>query len=238
MGQKLMTFVDAHGRSPTPKTFRIVLKEPTGLVLAALGKPSSNVPFIMPKRVAETDPEQADRGLHRLGPVRLQARRVEARRQGGLREVRQVQAAHRAAVGHRRRQGRQRRPRRVASRSRDQQQAVNALLAGEIDIIEPPSHDLLPLLKADKNVKLVDWNPLGNQYMFRFNHLHKPFDNPKIRQARLVRVQPGGLPEGGRSATRATTRPARRCSSAARRSRPKPAWRACSSRTSRRRRSC
>ena len=30
----------------------------------------------------------------------------------------------------------------------DQQQAVNALLAGEIDYIEPPSHDLLPLLKA------------------------------------------------------------------------------------------
>jgi len=32
------------------------LKEPTGLVLLGLGKPSSNVPFIMPKRVAETDP--------------------------------------------------------------------------------------------------------------------------------------------------------------------------------------
>ncbi len=26
-------------------------------------------------------------------------------------------------------------------------------------------------------------NPLGNQYTFRPNHLHKPFDNPKIRQA-------------------------------------------------------
>jgi ABC-type transport system substrate-binding protein len=39
-----------------PKTFRIVLTEPTGLVLSALGKPSSNVPFMMPKRVADTDP--------------------------------------------------------------------------------------------------------------------------------------------------------------------------------------
>ena len=38
------------------KTFTIVLKEPFGLVLEALGKPSSNVPFMMPKRVAETDP--------------------------------------------------------------------------------------------------------------------------------------------------------------------------------------
>ena len=38
-------------------------------------------------------------------------------------------------------------------------------------------------MKADKNVKLVDWNPLGNQYTFRPNHLHPPFNNPKVRQA-------------------------------------------------------
>ena len=36
---------------------------------------------------------------------------------------------------------------------------------------------------ADTNIKLVDWNPLGNQYTFRSNWLHKPFDNPKVRQA-------------------------------------------------------
>ncbi|MBP6770064.1 MAG: ABC transporter substrate-binding protein, partial [Reyranella sp.] len=35
------------------KTFQIVLKSPTGVVLQALSKPSGN-PFIMPKRVAET----------------------------------------------------------------------------------------------------------------------------------------------------------------------------------------
>src|SRR5256712_10752046 len=54
MGQKLMTFV-GDLVVVNPKTFRLVLKEPTGLVLSALGKPSSNVPFMMPKRVAETD---------------------------------------------------------------------------------------------------------------------------------------------------------------------------------------
>ena len=41
----------------------------------------------------------------------------------------------------------------------------------------------LPLLKGDSNVKLVDYNPLGLQYTFRPNHLQKPFDNPKVRQA-------------------------------------------------------
>ena len=79
----------------------------------------------------------------------------------------------------------------------DHQQAVNALLAGEIDFIETPPHDLLPLRLGDANIKLVDWNPLGNQYTFRPNWLHKPFDNPKVRQALFVRLQPGGLPEGG-----------------------------------------
>jgi peptide/nickel transport system substrate-binding protein len=65
----------------------------------------------------------------------------------------------------------------------DHQQAVNALLAGEIDLIEAPPHDLLPLALADPNIKFFDWNPLGNQYTFRPNWLHKPFDNPKVRQA-------------------------------------------------------
>jgi peptide/nickel transport system substrate-binding protein len=55
MGQKLISFVHDL-QVVSPKTFKIVLKEPTGLVLSALGKPSSNVPFMMPKRVAETDP--------------------------------------------------------------------------------------------------------------------------------------------------------------------------------------
>ena len=54
MGQKMMSFV-ASLEAKDEKTFEIKLKEPTGLVLLALGKPSSNVPFMMPKRVAETD---------------------------------------------------------------------------------------------------------------------------------------------------------------------------------------
>ena len=55
MGQKMMTFVKEL-QVVNPKTFKILLNAPTGLVLGALGKPSSNVPFMMPKRVADTDP--------------------------------------------------------------------------------------------------------------------------------------------------------------------------------------
>jgi peptide/nickel transport system substrate-binding protein len=54
MGSALMQFVSRMD-SPSPDTFRIFLGEACGFVLEALGKPSSNVPFIMPKRIAETD---------------------------------------------------------------------------------------------------------------------------------------------------------------------------------------
>jgi len=65
----------------------------------------------------------------------------------------------------------------------DAQQAVNALSKGEIDFVEQPSHDLLGTLKKDPNVSVVIAPFLKAQYVFRPNHIHKPFDNPKIRQA-------------------------------------------------------
>src|SRR5262245_62987523 len=55
MGQKLMGVVSDLS-APDAKTIKMVLKEPYGLVLDSLGKPSANVPFMMPKRVADTDP--------------------------------------------------------------------------------------------------------------------------------------------------------------------------------------
>ncbi len=62
---------------------------------------------------------------------------------------------------------------------------VDALLNGEIDIIQQPGPDLFPLLKDDPSVKIVDWNPYGYQYNLRFNHAVKPFDDAKVRQAAL-----------------------------------------------------
>ena len=67
----------------------------------------------------------------------------------------------------------------------DQQTMLGALQKGEIDMIELPQHDLLKVMEADRNIKLVNLNKWGNQYIFRFNQLFKPFDNAKIRQAVL-----------------------------------------------------
>ena len=55
MGQKLMTFVESV-TAVDAATIELKLREETGLVLPALGKAGANVPFMMPKRVAQTDP--------------------------------------------------------------------------------------------------------------------------------------------------------------------------------------
>src|SRR5437868_2723378 len=55
MGQKLLSYVTELA-APDAKTIRMTMKEPYGLVIQTLAKPGANVPFMMPKRVAETDP--------------------------------------------------------------------------------------------------------------------------------------------------------------------------------------
>ncbi len=56
-GQKLMEAV-GEIRVDGDKTFAITLKAPFPLILDALGKLSSNVPFMMPERLAKTDAYQ------------------------------------------------------------------------------------------------------------------------------------------------------------------------------------
>jgi peptide/nickel transport system substrate-binding protein len=65
----------------------------------------------------------------------------------------------------------------------DQTIAVAALAAGEIDILEQPTFDLLPALARNRDVTLEVTNPLGYQPMVRPNQLIAPFNNPKARRA-------------------------------------------------------
>jgi len=166
------------------KTFAIVLKEPFGLVLDMLGKVSSNVPFMMPKKVAETDPNKQIEDFTGSGPfifkkdewkagekiVFVKNPKYKPRNEppsmlaGG--KVAKVDRVEWLAIP-------------------DPSTAVAALIAGEIDLIESPPPDLFPLLKADKNVELFGWNASGSQIVMRFNHLQPPFNNVKVRQAAL-----------------------------------------------------
>jgi ABC-type oligopeptide transport system substrate-binding subunit len=108
---------------------------------------------------------------------------------------------------------------------------VNALLAGEIDIIEAPQTTCCRCSKKDRTSRSRTSTRWGNQYSLRFNVLHKPFDNAKIRQAMLYALNQKDFLLAGIGDPN-TTRSARRCSSAARPTRPTRASRTSSNRTS------
>jgi len=181
MGQKLMGFVDSV-TSRDPRTIELKLREPTGLVLKALGKPYPNVPFMMPKRVAETDPHKQISEFIGSGPFVF--KRDEWKPGDKTVYVRNDKYRPRPEPASGLAGGKVAKLDRVEWRHmNDHQQAINALLAGDIDFVEAPPHDLHPLFQADQNIKFWVLNPMGSQNVFRPNHLHKPFDNPKVRQA-------------------------------------------------------
>src|SRR6266513_2705528 len=181
LGQKVMGFVNTVTAGDA-KTFTIKLKEQTGLLIFALGKPSSNVPFMMPKRVAETDPNTQISDFTGSGPFVF--KRDEWKPGDKAVYVKFDKYKPRAEPASGLAGGKVAKVDRVEWRAiSDAQQAINALSKGEIDFIEQPSHDLLGTLKKDPNVDIVVSPMLKAQYVFRPNTLHKPFDNPKIRQA-------------------------------------------------------
>ena len=96
------------------KTIVIKLKEPTGLLAFGLGKPSSNVPFMMPKRVAETDPNQQISDFTGSGPFVFSKDEWKPGDKAVYVKFDKYKPRSEPASGARRRQGRQGRPRRVA----------------------------------------------------------------------------------------------------------------------------
>jgi peptide/nickel transport system substrate-binding protein len=77
----------------------------------------------------------------------------------------------------------------------DSNTAVQALIKGEVDIIEIPQTDLLPLIRKDPNITVKVIDRVGTQAIYRMNHLIPPFNNAKARQALLYATgDPEGLP--------------------------------------------
>src|SRR2546426_11045987 len=146
MGQKMMGFVKDMS-VVNAKTFKIVLNEPTGLVLGALGKPSSNVPFMMPKRVAETDPNTQISDFTGSGPFVF--KKDEWKPGDKAVYVKNPSYKPRAEAPSGLAGGKVARGDPVEWEGiPDHQTAINALLAAEIDTIETPPPHPLPLLKA------------------------------------------------------------------------------------------
>ncbi|MSP48368.1 MAG: ABC transporter substrate-binding protein [Alphaproteobacteria bacterium] len=66
--------------------------------------------------------------------------------------------------------------------------AVQALVRGEIDIVENPPADLVPVMQKAGNIDIRVLSKTGNQLLMRPNHAIPPFDNVKVRQALLYAV--------------------------------------------------
>jgi len=185
MGQKLMTFVERMD-SPSPDTFRIFLREACGFVLEALGKPSSNVPFIMPKRIADTPADKQIEDAIGSGPYIFSKDEFKPGDKAVYLKNRKYLPRKETASGTA--GGKQVYVERVEWNLalRDAQAQVNALANGEVDVLERPAFESYAQLKTIKDVSIVTKDPLGFQYMCRFNHLHPPFNNAKVRQASLA----------------------------------------------------
>jgi len=164
------------------RTFQIALKEPFGLVLKTLAKSASVPLFVMPKRVAETPISQQISDTTGSGPFIF--KKDEWKPGEKVVYVRNPDYKPRAEPPSGLAGGKVAKLDRVEWMSiPDSQTAINALLTGEVDMLEEPSHDLLPILEKDKNIEIVTLNALGNTYIFRFNWKQPPFDNLKIRRA-------------------------------------------------------
>lgn len=184
MGQKLMDFT-ASIEATDAKTITLRLKEPYAQVLESIAKPSYNVPFMMPKRVAETPADKPIAEQIGSGPFRFVASEfqpgVKAVYEKNTDYVPRSEPPSWTAGG------------KVVKVDRvewvtvpDAQTAVSALLSGEIDFYELPSADMLPAMQADKNIELGSLSILGNIPFGRMNFLNPPFDSVKLRRAALM----------------------------------------------------
>ncbi|WP_426957437.1 ABC transporter substrate-binding protein [Muricoccus radiodurans] len=190
LGQVLMTQV-AELIAPDDRTILFRLNKPFPLLFEALGKPSTPVCFIMPQRLAETDPATPIREMIGSGPFRYKA----DERIAGSRVVYEKFADYvpRAEGTPTWTAG----PKRVhLDRVEwhvmpDAATASNALGNGEMDWWEQPTADLQPTLRRNRNVVLEIQDPTGLCGIARFNHLHPPFNNPAIRRALLGAVVQG-----------------------------------------------
>lgn len=187
MGQQLFRNLESIS-ADDPRSFTMKFKQPNEFVLEALAKVSANVPFMMPRRVAETDPFKPIDDTTGSGPFIFKrsawepgAKAVYVRNSA---YVPRAEPQSLAAGG------------KLAKADRiewinypDQASGVAALIDGKVDYVESPSTKSLPMLEGKKGIVVTSTDPLGNVAMVRFNTLLPPFDKPAVRRAVLMTMQ-------------------------------------------------
>lgn len=195
MGAALMAVVDSLS-AVDDRTIRFQLKKPFPLLPMTLATSGSNMPAIMPERLANTSPNEQIRESIGSGPYRF----VKSEWVSGSRAVFEKFAEYKPRsdsfppsytagpkIAHF--------DRIVWQIIADASTAAAALQAGEVDIIEMVGADFLPLLKADASVQLLPRSS-PNFAVMRFNHLQPPFNNPAIRQALLKAIDQKAIMAG------------------------------------------
>ena len=164
------------------RTFRFRLNQPYPKMLFALGKSSTPVLFIMPERIAATDPFKQISEYVGSGPMRFKrdewvpgAKAIFERFDGYLPRS---EKANWLSGG--KRINFERIEWQIIP---DSATAAAALQNGEVDWLETPSNDLIPLMKKNTNIAVDIADPLGNIGSFRINHLHPPFSDVRVRRA-------------------------------------------------------
>ena len=164
------------------RSFRFRLNQPFTKMLFALGKGSTPVCFIMPERIAATDPFKQIKEYVGSGPMRFKqdeyvqgAKAVFTRFDGYA--SRQEKPSWMAG-------GKPMRFERIEWQIiPDPATAAAALQSGEVDWWETPLPDVVPLLKKNANLRVDVADPLGNIGSFRMNHLYPPFNDVRARRA-------------------------------------------------------
>jgi peptide/nickel transport system substrate-binding protein len=165
------------------RSFELKLSQPVAYTLSALGSAIGQVPFIMRAKDIETlDPAKPVTTAIGSGPFRYNAGasvsgdRVVFDRNADY--LPRKEAPDGLAGG------------RVVKVDQvvwhiipDAATAVSALQQGEVDLIEQPSLDLMPLLTKDRNVRVQKLTDMANQVLLRPNALLPPFNDPRARLA-------------------------------------------------------
>jgi peptide/nickel transport system substrate-binding protein len=185
-GQTLATSV-AGWESPDDRTLRIRLTRRFPLLIDALAKPMSVVPFIMPQRLARAAHDAQVKEMVGSGPYRFIPEEFIAGSTAAYRRFEQYVPRSEppswtsgGKIVHFDRVEWQAQP--------DSATAAAAMQAGEADWWEQVLPDYVPLLSKNKSLALRISDPTGLVGFLRFNSIVPPFDNVKLRQAVLRAV--------------------------------------------------
>ena len=166
-------------------TIVMKMKAPYNYVLEALGQLSSFVPFMMPKRVAETDPYTQIHEYVGSGPfVFKQDEFVPGVKSTYVKNGLYVPRHEPPSLASGGKMANVDRVEWVSYPSSEK--AVDALVAGKVDYIEALEPKFISRLEKNKGIVIGLTGPAPFIGMARFNHLVPPFDKPEIRRAAMM----------------------------------------------------